>query len=255
MKVAIFQMDLAFGSFEENYKKVKDWFNQMENADLVVLPELWTTGYDLPNLKNMSDHYDRTIKLLKELAVTHNVNLIGGSAANVKDDGIYNTLPVIDNRGSLIHEYSKLHLFKLMDEHLHLQAGSDDPSFVLDGISFAGFICYDIRFPEWIRKSVLNGAKVIVVPAEWPAPRIDHWITLLKARAIENQVYVIACNRVGNDPANEFGGHSIVIDPWGKVIAEGTDQEEIVYGEISVEEVEEIRKRIPIFDDRRTEYY
>ncbi|TFE00343.1 carbon-nitrogen family hydrolase [Jeotgalibacillus salarius] len=255
MKIAIFQMDLAFGDPEKNYEKVKSWISRMHTADLIILPELWTTGYDLPNLKNMQDHYNETVTFLRELAVQYNVNIIGGSAANLKDGNIFNTMPVIDRKGSLIHEYSKLHLFKLMDEHLYLKEGADDASFKLEQIHFAGFICYDIRFPEWIRKSVLSGAKVVVIPAEWPAARIDHWTTLLKARAIENQVYVIACNRVGSDHANEFGGHSIMIDPWGKVIAEGSDREEIVYGDIYEEEVEEIRKRIPIFDDRRADFY
>ncbi|MDZ5712944.1 carbon-nitrogen family hydrolase [Jeotgalibacillus sp. HH7-29] len=255
VKIAIFQMDITFGSPEENVKKVKSWIEKMEPADVIILPELWTTGYDLPNLKNMNDHFNQTVAVLKDLAIKHNIHFIGGSVAKSEDGHIYNTMPVIDHKGSLIHEYSKLHLFKLMDEHLHLKEGNDDPAFKLGPIHFAGFICYDIRFPEWIRKSVLNGAKAVVVPAEWPAPRIDHWITLLKARAIENQVYVIACNRVGRDHANEFGGHSLIIDPWGKVIAEGSDREEIIYGEIDPEEVEEIRKRIPIFDDRRADFY
>ncbi len=116
-------------------------------------------------------------------------------------------------------------------------------------------ICYDIRFPEWIRSHTAEGAEAIFVVAEWPLSRLTHWRTLLTARAIENQCYVIACNRAGSDPNNTFAGHSIIIDPWGEIIAEAGEGQEILHGEINLSIVEEVRKGIPIFDDRRPEFY
>jgi predicted amidohydrolase len=119
----------------------------------------------------------------------------------------------------------------------------------------AGLICYDIRFPEWVRKHVLSGAKILFVSAEWPVQRIDHWKVLLRARAIENQCYVAACNRVGYDPDNTFGGSSLIIDPWGEILAEGSLQEELVTAVVNLDTVDEVRKQIPIFDDRLPDFY
>ncbi|TFE03686.1 carbon-nitrogen family hydrolase [Jeotgalibacillus sp. R-1-5s-1] len=258
MNIAIFQMDIVFGNPEKNYEKLSEWMKNInaDETDTIVLPELWTTGYDLTRLDEIGDKDGKqTTAFLQKIAKSYQVNVIGGSFAKQTDEGVFNTMIVVDRNGDLVHEYSKLHLFKLMNEHHFLQPGKDEPGFLLEGTEFAGFICYDIRFPEWIRKPVLSGAKVIVVSAEWPSPRIDHWLTLLKARAIENQSYVIACNRVGSDPDNEFGGRSIVIDPWGKEIAIASYQEEILYAEIDLEVSKEVRSRIPVFEDRRPDFY
>ena len=112
-----------------------------------------------------------------------------------------------------------------------------------------------MRFPEWLRKLVVEGAQVLYVVAEWPLPRIEHWKNLLVTRAIENQAFVIACNRVGEDPANTFGGHSLIINPWGEILAEGGTEEGIVSADVDFSTINDIRKRIPIFDDRRPDLY
>lgn len=252
------QMDIVYGEPKENFKRAKEEFvNAVKTgADIILLPELWTTGYDLTRLDEIADkHAKESIAFLSELAKEFNVILIGGSVAEQCDDGVRNTLLVIDQKGKLIHKYSKLHLFQLMDEHLYLEAGQDEAEFTLDGESAAGYICYDIRFPEWMRKSAVNGAKVMYVVAEWPKPRIDHWRALLQARAIENQCYVVACNRVGADPKNEFGGMSLVVDPWGEIVAEGGSGEEIVTATVDFDLVDEVRGRIPVFRDRIVEKY
>src|SRR5690606_26370284 len=129
----------------------------------------------------------------------------GGSVSTKKEDGFYNTMLVVDKTGALVTEYNKAHRFGLMDEHIHLEEGEELGVFHLGDVTCGGIICYDLRFPEWIRAQALNGAKVIFVPAEWPLARIDHWRVLLQARAIENQCFIVAVNRVGSDPKNEFG--------------------------------------------------
>ena len=257
-KVGCIQMDIAFGDPKENLKAAEEWFAKAaaENCTLVVLPELWTTGYDLTRLDEIA-HKDGEdiVQFLQEQARKYSFHIVGGSIAKQTDEGVLNTMFVVDKEGKLVHEYSKLHLFQLMDEHHYLQPGKDETLFALDGESLSSFICYDIRFPEWLRKPVLQGAKAMFVVAEWPEPRLDHWQTLLRARAIENQCYVIACNRAGKDKNNVFAGHSMIIDPWGAVIAEGSNQEELLIGEVDLGEISSIRSRIPIFDDRRPEFY
>lgn len=166
-----------------------------------------------------------------------------------------NTMYVVHRNGNIVCEYSKLHLFQLMDEHMYLQAGETMGLFSLDGTTCAGVICYDIRFPEWIRAHALHGAEVLFVVAEWPLSRLHHWRTLLTARAIENQCYVVACNRAGKDPNNEFAGHSLIIDPWGNILAEGDEQETVIVANIDINEVQDVRARIPIFADRRPDVY
>ncbi|MGD6841773.1 carbon-nitrogen family hydrolase [Bacillus infantis] len=258
MKITCIQMDISFGSPERNFEKAETLIERAskEKPDIIVLPELWTTGYDLTRLEEIGDrNAESSIQFLQTMAQKHNAAFIGGSVANKTADGVFNTLLAVSSTGELLHQYSKLHLFKLMDEHLHLSPGSGDASFKLNGHSLAGFICYDIRFPEWIRKHALEGAEAIFAVAEWPLPRLAHWRALLIARAIENQCFVVACNRAGSDPSNQFAGHSIIIDPWGEVVAEASEHEEILSAEIDLRLVEEVRGRIPVFTDRRPEFY
>lgn len=257
-KIACLQMDIVFGEPGQNYKKATKLIDQAnaQKPDIMVLPELWTTGYDLGNLQDTADEEAQEAKgFFKDAAVKYNSHFIGGSVANKTEAGIENTLLVFDKHGEQAGIYSKLHLFKLMDEHLYLAAGKEKGLFTLDGHNFAGLICYDIRFPEWIRAHALQDVEAMFVVAEWPIQRLEHWRALLIARAIENQCFVIACNRAGSDPNNKFAGHSMVIGPWGDVIAEGGEGEEILFAEIDLDEVKEARSRIPIFADRRPEFY
>ncbi|MBT2683620.1 carbon-nitrogen family hydrolase [Bacillus sp. ISL-37] len=257
-KIACLQMDIAFGNSEQNYKKATELIDKAnaQKPDIIVLPELWTTGYDLDHLKDTAEEEAQEAKVFfKDAAVKYNSHFIGGSVANKTEAGIENTLLVFDKNGEQAGIYSKLHLFKLMDEHLYLAAGKEKGLFSLDGHKFAGLICYDIRFPEWVRAHALHGVEAMFVVAEWPIQRLEHWRALLIARAIENQCFVIACNRAGSDPNNRFAGHSMIIGPWGDVIAEGGEGEEILLAEIDLDEVKEARGKIPIFADRRPELY
>jgi omega-amidase len=251
-------MDIAFGSPNKNYQNAEKLIDEAmtEKPDIIVLPELWTTGYDLTRLEQIADKdAGNTIRFLRNAAIKYQVHFVGGSVANQGEKGVKNTLLIINKKGELVHSYSKLHLFKLMDEHLYLEAGDQEGLFELEGLTFSGVICYDIRFPEWIRTHTAKGAEALFVVAEWPAARLAHWRALLIARAIENQCFVIACNRSGSDPNNEFAGHSMIINPWGEVIAEAGANEEIVSAEIELDLVKDIRKQIPIFKDRRPDLY
>lgn len=257
MKLACIQMDIAFGDPETNFKKVADYLKEAaaNSADTIVLPEMWNTGYALTKLDALADSTKRTKKFLTDFAKKHKVNIVGGSVSTQKGQGFYNTMYVADHTGKLVAEYDKVHRFGLMDEHIHLEEGNSLGIFSLNGTECGCVICYDIRFPEWIRALALNGAKVIFVPAEWPLARIDHWRILLQARAIENQCFIVAVNRIGRDPENEFGGSTMIVAPWGEIRLDMAMQEGIGYAEIDLNEVEEVRKRIPVFADRRVSLY
>ncbi|WP_102346066.1 carbon-nitrogen family hydrolase [Bacillus sp. Marseille-P3661] len=258
IKISILQFDILFGNPEGNYNKVEKLINEAVKSkpDIILLPELWTTAYDLERLEEIADDKGaKTISFISSLSKKHHVNIIAGSVANIVQNGVKNTMFIVNSNGELVHDYSKVHLFRLMNEEKYLIPGNKKGAFELLGIPCAGFICYDIRFPEWIRTHAIEGSKLIFVSAEWPLARIEHWKNLLVSRAIENQCYVVACNRVGEDPNNVFGGHSIVIDPWGKVIAEGGLDETILTTTIDISLVDEVRTRIPIFEDRRTDLY
>ncbi|QOY35471.1 carbon-nitrogen family hydrolase [Anaerobacillus isosaccharinicus] len=258
MKVTCLQFDIVFGNPSANKQRVQEEITKaMVGApDVIVLPELWTTGYDLTRLDDIADTNGAESQLfLSNLAKEHHVNIVGGSIAKKTDAGITNTTYFFNRSGDCIGEYSKVHLFKLMDEHLYLKAGNTKGHFKLDGISSSGVICYDIRFPEWLRAHTTDGAEIVFVVAQWPLARLEHWRTLLISRAIENQCYIVACNRSGSDPNNEFAGHSMIIDPWGEVVAEASKHPEHLTATLDLEKVPQVRKQIPIFADRRTDLY
>lgn len=257
LNIAILQLDIVFGNPEANLQKVEKHLKKFEsNLDLIMLPELWTTGYDLGRLEEIADpEANKISSILSEWAQKYQVHIVAGSIAKKAEKGVFNTLLAFNRQGHKIGEYDKVHLFRLMDEEKYMVPGNQLGLFELENIPCAGVICYDIRFPEWVRSHVLKGAQILFVPAEWPITRLDHWRTLLISRAIENQCYVIACNRVGSDPNNTFAGHSMIIDPWGEIIAEAGQEETVLMGEIDLARVKQVRSQIPIFSDRRPELY
>ncbi|MCP1124951.1 carbon-nitrogen family hydrolase [Bacillus sp. 3103sda1] len=258
MKIACIQMDITFGNVEKNIEHAEKKINEAmkEKPDVIVLPELWTTGYDLERLPEIADPDGKyTKQLLSKWGKQNCVNIVGGSIAKQTEKGVTNTMYISNRSGEIVAEYSKVHLFQLMDEHKYLIAGNETGHFLLEDIPCAGTICYDIRFPEWIRVHAAHGSTVLFVVAEWPLVRLAHWRLLLQARAIENQCYVVACNRAGRDPNNVFAGHSLIIDPWGEVVNEADETEMILYGTLDVKKISEVRKGIPVFFDRRPELY
>lgn len=260
LRVSLLQMDIKVGEPEDNFTKLAAMFEEAAEAepkpDLIVFPEMWNTGYALDRIGELADPSgERTKEAVGRLCRKYRVMAVAGSIAEKTPEGVRNTVLVFDREGRVTADYSKIHLFRLMDEDKALIAGGKAGSMELEGTPAAAMICYDIRFPELARTLALAGAKVLVVPAEWPHPRLHHWRTLLMARAIENQMYVIACNRVGVSGSTAFFGHSMVIDPWGEVLAEGGEEEAILSADIRLDLVDEVRRNIPIFEDRRPHLY
>ncbi|MFJ7934190.1 carbon-nitrogen family hydrolase [Sporosarcina sp. NPDC096371] len=261
MKYAIYQMDIIAGKPSENRGKVKEWVEKtMESIspDILVLPEMWTTGYNLAVLEEVAEENGQdTVPFLAELAKRFNVNIIGGSVANKKNDRIYNSSFVVNRLGELIYEYDKIHLVPMLDEHLYLEGGKKKVRvFELDGVKMGVIICYDLRFPELSRELALQGAEVLHVVAEWPTARKEHWHALQKARAIENQMFVVSCNSVGEYNNVEYAGMSMIIDPWGSELSVGKEQrEETIVNDVSLDLVAKIRKDVPVFSSRVPELY
>lgn len=257
MKIGCIQLNVRYGKVEENYARAEQFIREAakRGAEIIILPELWNTGFALKELRELADkNGERTKEFLRALSQELAVHIVGGSVAIEVDGQLYNTMYTFNKEGQLVSEYSKVHLFRLMDEHLYLQAGDKMNLFELDGLQAGGVICYDIRFPEWLRSHALKGAKVLFIPAQWPTPRIDHWKTLLQARAIENQCFVIAVNRISHKVEN-FNGQSMIIEPWGEVLWTGEADEELAVIDVDFSIVDEVRARIPVYDDRRPNLY
>ncbi|AUI77522.1 carbon-nitrogen family hydrolase [Lactiplantibacillus pentosus] len=258
MRVALAQLDIQFGDPDANYQQVEVAIQRAaeQTVDVIVLPEMWNTGYALTRLNVVADDDgQRTRQLLSKLARQFRVNIVGGSVAVARDDHYYNEMLVIDRHGQLVSQYDKVHRFGLMAEDRYITAGATENVFELDDVAAMGVICYDIRFPEWLRKQAAQGPRVIFVSAEWPTQRQMQWRLLLQARAIENQAFVVAVNRVGSDPDNQFGGQSLVIDPLGDLLAIGGAHPQLITATLDLAQVERVRGQIPVFEDRRPELY
>ncbi|MFT8491487.1 carbon-nitrogen family hydrolase [Liquorilactobacillus satsumensis] len=257
-KVALLQFDIALAEPDKNYQKVEQQIAlaARTHPDVIVLPEMWNTGYALDQLKRLADQNGvRTKAFLQQMAQQYQLNIVGGSVATQKNEHFFNTSYVFDKSGELLSEYDKVHLFGLMEEDQWITAGQMGNSFQFAGISAAGVICYDIRFPEWERKLMANGQQVLFVSAQWPQPRIAQWKILLQARAIENQAFVVAVNRVGTANADYFNGHSLVIDPLGKIMLDAQNAEGIFTAELDFSRLKKVRGEIPVFKDRRVDLY
>lgn len=261
MKYAIYQMNVVSGNPDANREKVRNWVEDIiheDTPDTIVLPEMWNTGYALDQLEHAADRdAEPTSSFLSDLAKTHHINIIGGSIGNKRTGKFYNTSLVFNRKGELVYEYDKIHLVPMLNEHNYLTGGTKKARlFELDGIKMGLIICYDLRFPELARQLALEGAEVLHIVAQWPSARKEHWKYLQIARAIENQLFVISSNTVGENETTTFAGESMMIDPWGNTIAAGSaNKEETVRAALDMDIVPKIRKDVPIFTSRVPEMY
>lgn len=258
MKIALLQMNINLGQPESNLAHASSLVEKaMKNEpDILVLPEMWNTGYDLEHLEELTDRDgEPCARAMGQLANKYGVNIVAGSVADKRAGKTANTAYVFNRRGEEISRYSKVHLFGLMKEGEFLTRGDTRSNFYLDQICCGIIICYDLRFPELSRALALDGIKILFVPAQWPNPRMHPWRTLLLARAIENQMFVVGVNRVGEEGKTHFFGHSMVVGPQGEILAEGSEREEILCVEINPRETDKVRRYMTCFKDRAPEVY
>jgi predicted amidohydrolase len=188
-------------------------------------------------------------------AARENQIAIVGSLLESDGTRVYNTATFADARGNRLGAYRKLHLVPMLDEHLYLTGGEDARVFDAPFGTFALGVCYDLRFPELWRHYALAGARIAFISAEWPQQRIAHWRTLLPARSIENQIFIAGTNCVGTTKDETFGGHSMVVNPWGEILVEGDERDALLVAQIDLAVVDDVRERIPSFRDRRQDVY
>lgn len=224
-----------------------------QKCDLVVFPEMFNTGFSM-NVQSIGEYEDgETGLFLSRLAKNYGINLIAGFAVRrAGEDKGSNIAVAYDRNGALLTRYTKIHPFSFAGEDLYYTAGTDTVVFKMDGVSCSIFICYDLRFPEVFRK-VAPEVQMIFVPANWPAERKEHWESLLKARAIENQCFIVGVNRTGQDRnGHSYPGASHVFGPSGVDICCGGENDELVICEVNPEEVSELRSRYPFLNDMRS---
>lgn len=260
MKVQILQFNVKPQSPNENAKKITQLFseNVSTDTDVVVLPEMWNNGYALSSLNQCSDkNLDQSLTFIQSLAHQYNVDIIAGSVSNRVKENIYNTAFAVNCEGQKIYEYHKIHLVPMLNEPQFLDAGEQVPyTFTLsNNTPVSQIICYDLRFPELTRYPAANGAQIMFYVAQWPEVRQSHWRKLLQARAIENDMFVVAANTCGSDGETAFAGHSMVINPNGDILEEANQGETVLSVELDLKEVEQQRKNIPVFDNLRPDIY
>ena len=260
MKVCAVQMDVRRADRAANRETVRRMVAEAVHGngapDVFVLPELWSTGYALERAGELASPMgEDDAAFLGGLAVQYGVSFAGGSVLSAREGRVYNRAQVIDREGRYIAGYDKIHLFRLMEEDRYLSPGEGVLSFTLGGMRCASVICYDIRFCELSRRLAVEGAELLFVSAEWPLARHEHWETLLRARAVENQMYVAACNRCGTTGEETFAGRSMIIAPDGEVLARAGEREEAICASVEPSFVREVRSRIPVFLDRVPRLY
>ncbi len=257
LTITLAQMNIALGEVRRNVTRAEEIVAEAarRGSHLVLFPELWTTGYALSQGKELASTLNTgTFAEASALALQHKISVIG-SMLEKRGSEVANTAAFMAPNGRTMGVYRKLHLFRLMDEDRWLQPGEAPLALDLPWGRTGIAICYDLRFPELFRRYAVDGAKIILIPAEWPLARVEHWRTLLQARAIENQCYIVATNTVGEIGDTVFAGHSMIVDPWGKIVVEAGEQPQTLTVDIEMDLVDEVRKRIPVFEDRRPEVY
>jgi predicted amidohydrolase len=250
-------MNIALGDTRKNTQQFEEAAEEAarRGSHLLVLPELWSTGYALDQARELGSQLNvGTFAHVSTIATQQKISIIG-SVLEKRGVEVANSAAFFAPNGKLLGVYRKIHLFRLMDEHKWLQPGAAPLLMDLPWGKTAIAICYDLRFPELFRRYAVDGAKLIIVPAEWPLQRLEHWRALVQARAIENQCYVVACNACGMTGDTAFAGHSMIVDPWGKIVVEAGETPVLLTADIELDLVDEVRVRIPVFQDRREDVY
>lgn len=231
-----------------------------KQADLIVLPELWTTGFHWPKNAQMAQKHSAVLKQVAELAKENSIWVAGSLLSQNGAGHPANSALLFSPWGEIVGSYDKVHLFSMTGEDRYLEAGKQlvclDSPWGKIGLT----ICYDLRFPELWRSLALAGAQLMLCPAGFPEPRKSHWTTLLRARAIENQCFVAGVNQTGTQSlaggtALTYFGASCLYDPWGEPLLEGGPEEALLVADIDLERSDQIRSEMPVLRDRQSDVY
>ena len=251
MNVHLVQINSVWEDRTANHAKARQLIASAnpQPGSLIILPETFSTGFSMNLAVTAEPEKGPTEQLLREMAAQYQSCVIGGVVTSTSNGHGMNQALAIAPDGSVLTRYTKNHPFSLGGENQVHLAGSGVGQFEWQGLRIAPLICYDLRFPELARCAIRAGAEALVFIAAWPAKRIQHWVTLLQARAIENQACVIGVNRCGTDPEFTYTGRSLVVDPHGIIIADAAEQERVISAQIDPAIVREWRSQFPALRD------
>lgn len=254
MKIGLAQINIAW---EDKNSSKETCLNMIKEAssrgiDLLIFPEMTLTGFTM-NAIGLGDRKTETVDWFKKQSKAFNLNTVFGYPAFT--DGIgENHLSIVSDSGGELLNYTKIHPFSFGEESKFYRGGSSISYTNLDGFTVSAFICYDLRFPE-VFQIASKKAELIIVIANWPEARREHWMTLLKARAVENQCYIAGVNRVGSDKTLCYSGDSMVIDPLGNVLVHESKSEKLLEAEINAAFVKKLREEFNTKSDRKEDLY
>lgn len=263
IKITLVQNNAKLADKNYNFQNIEKLLNQnlKENTDIIVLPELFAIGWDCDCFEVQKEFgfENETCNFLREIAKKYNSNILGGSFVRVDENGhLKNTMPIFNRLGELVEYYDKMHLYSYLGdtESKYIKNGEVLKIVKFDVCSLGVSICYDIRFPEVFRQFALNGADLLFNCAAWPKSRKDHYITLAKARAIENQSYFIGLTQVGLIKNNIYNlGNSLCVDPLGNILFEMNENiEEVKTFKIDLKEQYDLRNEVKTLKDIHKEY-
>ncbi|MDX1952062.1 MAG: carbon-nitrogen family hydrolase [Verrucomicrobiota bacterium] len=254
MKVVCCQINIDWEDRQSNFARVRALIDKLRPSrnSLLILPEMFSSGFSM-NVEAIHEQSpSKTEAFLGAAARLHEINIIAGLVTRGEDGKGRNEAVIFNTEGKAIRRYAKIHPFTISGEAEHYTGGDTIVTYQWQGFTVAPFICYDLRFPEVFRAAVRRGAQLFVVIANWPSKREQHWVTLLQARAIENQAYVIGVNRVGTDPRHNYSGRSLIIDPHGNIIVDGGREETVLVADLDLEKVVQWRREFPALQDMRS---
>lgn len=256
ISAGIVQFDVQLSDIEANLETAFEKLRILgsQGVQLAVLPELWTCGFDDDTLVSHAEKTPYIVDKLSKEAAGLNM-IIAGSMPELIEDDLFNTMYVIDKDGSISGCYRKIHLFSLTGENKYFSAGKRAVVCKTSAGFLGLMICYDLRFPELCRALALKGAQIVIVSAQWPKSRIEHWNILLSARAVENQLYIVAANRCGRDAKDEYGGCSRVVSPLGTILLNAKEDECAISALIDFKKIAEFRNKIPCLNERLPDAY
>jgi predicted amidohydrolase len=255
-KAGLIQFDVRLGDVEANLSSVKRRLARLADRgmNLVLLPEMWSTGFANDRLGQLAETTPGVLDQLCQISREMGVAIIG-SMPEKRNGGIYNAAYVVDRDGSVLKCYRKIHLFSPTKEDRFFLPGREAVVVKTSLGSIGLMICYDLRFPELCRSLVLKGAQMVAVVAQWPAVRVVHWDVLLRARAIENQVFVFGVNRCGRDGDLVYGGHSRIVSPRGEALAKTGKKAASLTATVDLSHIEKVREQIPCLRERVPQAY
>jgi omega-amidase len=261
LTISLAQIDVAASEPEANFTKAESLAAEAarRKSDLVCFPEMWTTGFNWEYNRRTAAEHARSAERAADMARRNSI-WINGTMPEADGQGrLSNTSILYAPDGRRAGVYAKTHLFSFMGEDRHMEPG---PSLCLADAPWGATglaVCYDVRFPELFRTYALKGAALVLLPAAFPHPRLEHWRVLVRARAIENQMFVVAVNQVGTEELGDgtvtYFGNSMIVDPWGGIVAEAGEEEALVTATIDTGMVDEVRGKMKVLKDRRPDLY